>query len=276
MAIPIILDTDIGDDVDDAYCLTLAARWADVDLVAVTCCWRGTLLRAKLAKKLLDDIGASDVPVYASNHLIHRSPQLDWAADYPYEPPSETAAEAIVRLANERPGELTLVTIGPLDNLRKAVELDPHLGKKLKRVVSMVGRVGPNPDNPELEYNARCDPTGTRTLFNLGTELIVGNFDVTSRARLTDPWMSRLKQAGKPWTDNLVKLTELWGHGVPVLYDPMALSLLTNPFCQLEPARIQVDEEGRTIPVEGEPNCLMTADANVEGFLDWLVKTISE
>ncbi len=275
-AIPIILDTDIGDDVDDAYCLTLAAKWPRADLLAVTCCWSGTLLRAKLAKKLLDAMDRSEVPVYSSNKEIHHSTQLDWVEDYPYDPPDETAAEAIVRMVNERPGEVTLVTIGPLDNIRRAVELDPDLGRKVKKVVSMVAWLGNDPENPPLEYNARCDPKGTQTLFNMGAELLVGNFDVTSRARLTDPWMSRLKAAGKPWTDNLVKLTELWGHGVPVLYDPMALSLIDNAFCELKPMRIEVDDEGHTIQVQGEPNCLMTVDANIEGFLDWLVDTISK
>ena len=274
--IPIILDTDIGDDVDDAYCLTLAARWPAIDLVAVTCCWKGTLLRARLAKKLLDAMGLSDVPVYSSNKSVHTSPQLEWAEDYPYDPPDETAAQAIVRLVNERPGELTLVTIGPLDNIRRAVEIDPDLGTKLKKVVSMVGWLGTDAAKRPLEYNARCDPAGTRALFSLGTELIVGNFDVTSRARLTDPWMSRLQAAGKPWTDNLVELTKRWGHGVPVLYDPMALSCVQNSFCELKPMYIVVDDVGHTIPADGLPNCLMTVDANVEGFLDWLVATISQ
>ncbi|MCD6352250.1 MAG: nucleoside hydrolase, partial [Armatimonadetes bacterium] len=64
--LPIILDTDIGDDVDDAYALVLAGRWTEVDLVAVTCVWRGTLTRGHLARKLLDLMDLRDVPVYTA------------------------------------------------------------------------------------------------------------------------------------------------------------------------------------------------------------------
>ena len=274
--VPIIIDTDIGDDVDDAYCLVLAARWPEVELVAVTPCYLGTLLRAKLCRKLLDIAGAPHVPVFSANREVHRAPQLTWAEDVDWEPPEETAPEALVRLASERPGELTLVTIGPLTNIKHAAEIDPHFGRKYKRIIAVMGALGEDPANPPHEYNARCDPEGARALFDLGADLVVANVDVTSRARLTEPWMSRLRAVGQPWTDALVKLTELWGGQVPILFDPMGLSCVVNRFCQFQPMRLKIDDEGRTVRVDGEPNCLMAVDGDVPGFLDWYVETVSK
>lgn len=270
MPVPIILDTDAGDDVDDAYAICLAARWPAVRLLAVTCVWGPTLSRAKLARKLLDLCGARDVPVFSADTKEGSNPQLDWAADYPYQRPDESAAEAIVRIVNENPGRITLVTIGALSNAAKALELDPNLPDKLHRLVIMGGLVG----QPAPEYNARCDPPATQRVFACGADITMVGLDVTMKARLIDPWMKRLREAGKPWTQALEKLTEVWPHDIPILHDPLALSCVSMNFCKFEPMHIEVDSEGRTQQVEGEPNARVAVDVDADGFLDWYVATV--
>ena len=88
-----------------------------------------------------------------------RSPHYSygsWAEDHTWYPPEETAPEAIVRLANERPGELTLVAIGPQRNVAEALRLDPTAARKLKSFVCMAGSYkigyGGAPE-PHAEWN---------------------------------------------------------------------------------------------------------------------------
>ncbi len=276
--IPIVLDTDLGDDVDDAYALVLAARWEAVDLVAVTCAFGPTLARARMASKLLGVLGRGEVAVFAADDQLGENGQLNWAADHAYEAPAETAAEAIVRLAKERPGELTLVPIGPLTNVGKALDLDPELGRKLKRIVLMGGFVDPSrrPDRSTAEWNIHCDPAAARKVFRSSAELVMVGLDVTLQARLEEPWMTRLQAAGKPWTRALVELTAAWGHGVPTLHDPLALSCVAEGFCEFEPMRIEVDAEGRTLVEPGEANVMAAVGADADAFLDWYTEVVSQ
>ncbi|MGD9519997.1 MAG: nucleoside hydrolase [Armatimonadota bacterium] len=275
-AIPIILDTDIGDDVDDAYALVLAAKWEAVDLVAVTCAFGPTLSRARLASKLLGILGRGEVPVYAADDREGENGQLNWAAGHTYEAPSETAPEALVRLARERPGELTLVPIGPLSNVGRALELDPELGRRFKRIVLMGGLVDPSarPDFPQAEWNIRCDPAAARRVFQSGAELVMVGLDVTLQVRLEEPWMKRLEAADKPCTRALMELTALWGHGVPTLHDPLALSCVERQFCRMKPLRVEIADDGRTLVELGEANVMAAVEVDAEGFLDWYTATI--
>ncbi len=275
--IPMILDTDIGDDIDDAYALALAARWPAVKLEAVTATFGPTLSRARLARKLLDLMGRQDVPVYAADDKLGSTSQLDWAADYAYTRPVETAPEFLARTANERPGELTLVTIGPLPNLGAALDLNPELGRRYKRFVMMAGWIHESysPDTKNPEWNVVADIASAQKVFTSGADLVMIGLDVTMKAQFGEPWQQKLAAAGKPWCDALLELTKLWGHGVPTQHDPLALSMVAGDFCKMERMRLEVDAEGQTKQVPGEPNALAALAVDANRFLDWYVETVS-
>lgn len=277
-AIPIVLDTDIGDDIDDAYALVLAARWPKVRLEAVTTAHGPTLSRARLARKLLDICGRVEVPVYPADDREGETPQFGWAADYSYSRPAQSAAEALVRMANERQGELTLVPIGPLTNLGRALDLDPDFGRKLRRIVLMGGWVyrGYTPESTEPEYNIRSDVPAAKRVFSCGGDLVMVGLDACMETRFTAEWQDRLAASGKPWAEALLELTRRWPGQVPILYDAITLSTVAEGFAQLEPMRIEVQDDGQTRPVEGEPNCLAAVGADAQAFLEWYVTTVSQ
>ena len=83
---------------------------------------------------------------------------------------AEHAANALVRLANEAPGELTLVSLGPLTNLALAVNLDPDLPGKYRRLVVMGGavRATGNMPRPSTEFNVACDPEAAAVVLAAG------------------------------------------------------------------------------------------------------------
>src|SRR5687768_3927700 len=112
----VIFDTDIGDDIDDAYALVQVASAPNVQLLGVTTAFGQTGERAVLAAKLLHVMGRDDVSVYAGRRgpaEIRR--QYDWARGYQSRAIQEEAAVDFMRREIERaPGEITLIAVGPL------------------------------------------------------------------------------------------------------------------------------------------------------------------
>src|SRR3954454_20755295 len=138
MVTNIILDTDIGTDVDDCLALALIVSSPELKLVGVTCVYGDTDLRARMVTKLLQLRGMSDVPVMAGvrKPLLNKR-SVYWAghegeglltpADdhLPYS--SDPAVDFIIRSAHENPGQIHLIGIGPLTNIAQVLLRDPQI-----------------------------------------------------------------------------------------------------------------------------------------------------
>ena len=198
---PVILDTDIGDDIDDAFALALALRSPELKLIGITTAYGDTDLRAKLVDRYLVEVGRSDIPVdigvptphtnvftqaaYAKPKLspiVRCALQATSDSQIPtpqrekdrYEECKKDRYDAVgflLRNAKEHPGEITLIAIGPLFNIQAAIERDPATFRKLKRVVMMGGSLYRGYDDmksgahqpPEAEWNiAAIQPGSTR------------------------------------------------------------------------------------------------------------------
>src|SRR5262249_27868961 len=167
----IVLDTDIGSDVDDALALGLALASPELDLVAVTTVSGDTTVRARIAARLLALAGRADVPVYAGCSeplgggagfawFGHEGEGLLDGARGAVAP--EHAVDALLRLFREQDG-LELVTIGPLTNVAEALERDPALARRVVRLTAMGGwlrevAIGGNRLPPAVDYNLCSDP----------------------------------------------------------------------------------------------------------------------
>src|SRR4029079_18683512 len=153
----VLLDTDIASDIDDAWALGLLVTQPNVSLVGVTITDGNTAARAKVACKLLHVVGRDDVPVAVGRQT--RPPkdfdyQFSWAEDFTAKQPVSTpAADFIVDTLRKHPGEITLIAVGPLQNVADALRKEPRLGQLAKRIVLMSGSIGANagtaPRTPE-------------------------------------------------------------------------------------------------------------------------------
>lgn len=213
---PVIVDTDGG--VDDCTALWYAATEAALDLVAVTTV-RGVVdadQAAANAAKVMHAAGRSDVPIatganvalgpvpaIATTERIHGVDGLGDCGipDAPFGPGREPADEIICRLARERPGELTLVAVGPFTNVARALRRDPELPSLLRGLVVMGGVAHP-PGNalPWAEYNMAFDPTASSEMVQgpwPRPPLMVG-LDVTHRATLGDDEFALLAEERTP------------------------------------------------------------------------------
>ncbi|HZZ56241.1 MAG TPA: nucleoside hydrolase [Opitutaceae bacterium] len=173
-ATPVVLVTDIGTDIDDSWALALALRSPDLDLKLVVTDPADTLYRAKVAAKLLEAAGRSDVPIALGDNSGTRADDnktLDpWVAgfdlrSYPGRIDSD-GVSALVRFLRQSTQTVTVIAIGPAHSLAIALRRDPSIAAHA-RLVGMFGSFdhGYGGGPPGAEFNVKVDPAGLRTVL---------------------------------------------------------------------------------------------------------------
>ena len=276
-----MIDTDIGDDIDDAFALGLAVSSPELEILGVTTAWGDTSLRAQLAERLLIEAGQSCIPVAVGIPTQSKTPftQAKWAEGGPASKPHPQAVAFILRQIAQHPGEITLVAIGPLTNLAAAIERDPATFRKVQRVVLMGGSIrrgyddlGYTPDRgPQPEYNIVCDISAAQKLFSSGVPIAMMPLDST-QLKLDEIKRAILFGAGTPLTDALTLLYHEWGQQTPTLFDVMAVAYVVEPkLCPMEPLHIEVDKEGYSRPTGGPVNASVCLDSDPERFFHFVL-----
>jgi inosine-uridine nucleoside N-ribohydrolase len=293
-----ILDTDIGDDIDDAFALALALRSPELRLLGITTAYGDTEMRARLVDRFLDEVGVN-IPVTAgiatpnTGHMTQAA--YAWrglrfgVADPTKEWKHADGVEFLLAQIREHPGQITLISIGPLKNVGAAIERDPATFRQLKRVVLMGGSVyrGYNDwktgaeQPPSREWNIRADPAGAKALLAVGVPVFIMPLDST-QIRLETKEREAIFSHGSPLTDQLTLLYHEWLGGYPdhalepTLFDPVAVTYAFRPdLCPATPMRLEIDDKGFTRPVEGAPNAQVCLKSDEKGFLELLVGRIT-
>ena len=257
--IPILLDTDIGTDIDDAYAVALIARSPELELLGVTTVSGDTHARARLAAKLLWEAGLRRVPVVAGEPGRPLPiEQTRWARDFrsPQLRPG-SAVNFLDATLRRMPGTTTIVAIGPLTNIAALLQKDPAIARKISRIVLMGGSVyhgyGDDP-TPVAEYNIAADPAAAQKVFSSGVHILMVPLDVTAMLQLRAPDRHRVFTHLSPVTDALAVLYNLWNQRTPTLFDPMAVAMVIDPsLCQTKPLNVQVDANGFTHVADSKP-----------------------
>src|ERR1035438_4505614 len=159
----VIIDTDIGDDIDDAFAVALALRSPELKILGVITAFGNTELRARLVDRYLAAVGRSDIPVEAG--VTTQTDNVMTQAAYARRAADRKHPDGVAFLLDQiraHPGQITLIAIGPLINIGAAIARDPATFRHLKRVVMMGGSVyrgygdvkpGEQPRPPEAEWN---------------------------------------------------------------------------------------------------------------------------
>lgn len=283
-----ILDTDIGDDIDDAFALALLLKSPEVKLLGITTEYGDSELRARLLDRYLSAAGVAGLPV-AVGRATPQSNKFTQAAYANREPDHAhpQAVDFLLQQIQAHPGEITLIAIGPLVNVQDAVARDPETFRKLKRVVMMGGSVYRGYDGggfphaaPEPEWNIARDPEGAKALLASGVPVYMMPLDST-QVRLDSAERERMFSFGSPVTDQLTLLYHQWVAGTdshaadPTLFDPVAAAYAIRPeLCPMNPLRLEVDDKGMTRPVQGQPNAQVCTASDEKAFLSFLTGRI--
>jgi inosine-uridine nucleoside N-ribohydrolase len=277
---PVIIDTDVGDDIDDAFALAIALHDPRLQVIGVTTAWGDTWTRTLLVRRLLATLGRKDVVVAQGPKTPNNVPftQKKWAEGATDRTPPPDAIEFIRDQVNRRPGQITLIALAPLSNIEALQKQAPDALHKLKQVALMGGSIyagynlgGAVPTaRPNAEYNIASAPRGLTLLLESGVPVRMFPLDST-QIKFDEVRRDRLFAYGSPASDALAllyhqwRLLNAWGQITPTLFDAIPVVWLLQPAaCPLKPMRIEVDARGYTRPVTGAPNvavCL-TLDEN--------------
>lgn len=279
---PVIFDTDIGTDIDDAYALVALIQRPELELLGVTTVSGDAMARARLAAKLLSVAGGkwSSVPVYPGiSTATQYMKQVEWADGF--KSPNlhdEGGIDFMRRQINARPGEITLIAVGELTNIAALLESQPGIGKKIKAISLMGGAVHrgyATGSKPEPEWNIKSNAAAARTVFTSGVPLLVAPLDSTADLKLTPEMRVELFSRGVPITNALAALNSIWRHTNtwkgenPTLFDVLAVELVAPPTpYKLTSLNIEVAADGLTKPMKGgEANAQVALEVDVPAFM---------
>lgn len=264
----LVIDTDPG--VDDAHAIMMAFAHPEAQVEALTTVAGNVSLERTTANVCtILDVLEQDVPIYAGcdRPLLMRPTDAsyvhgkDGLGDSGH-PPSkrrvagEHAVNALVRLANELPGELTLVAIGPLTNLALATRLDPKLPDKYRRLVVMGGAIrGMGNVMPSAEFNVYTDPEAAAIVFDAWPGLTLVSWETTLAHGLTLKQVETLMAVDSPRAAFFRRITQrtieyihqVLGRHELLMPDGLAVAVALEPDIvrNVEAHYVQVELAGR-------------------------------
>lgn len=248
----VILDTDIGSDIDDAVCLAYLLAQPECELLGITTVTGEPGERAKLASVLCKAAGKR-VPIYPGADLpllipprqpkCHQATALSrWEHDAAF--PEGEAVEFMRHTIRAHPGEVTLLAIGPMTNLALLFAVDPQIPRLLKGLVMMIGWFWDQPTAQDNgEWNSILDPHASAMVFRAPVPLhrSVG-LDVTRQVTMDADQVRQRFQRGllRPVLD----FAEVWFEGSEriTFHDPLAATtLFDDQICSFQRGQVQVE-----------------------------------
>ncbi|MGB7844757.1 MAG: nucleoside hydrolase [Candidatus Acidiferrum sp.] len=287
----VIIDTDIGDDIDDAFALGLALQSRELKVLGIMTAWGNTPLRARLVGRFLEEAGRQEIPIAVGIEKYPARGKLTFSqeryAERGQEKKLPEAVDFLLEEIRKHPGEITVIAIGPETNLGATIERDAETFRKLKRVVLMGGSVYRGYEgfehptvipHAQPEWNILCDIPAARRVFASGVPLYVMPLDST-QIRLQDLERTRIFSNGTGLTDALALLYYQWAASVkqptPTLFDAVAVAYAIKPeLCPTTPLRLRVDDEGNTKVETGEPNAQVCLRSDSDRFFEFYMPRI--
>lgn len=265
MAQPVIIDTDIGTDVDDAYAIALLVNCPEVKIEAVTTVWADAGLRGRIARKLLDSLGRSDIPVAVGENaplnperqafLMGHEGRGVFDGEEDLHLSDISAGKLIESLLVNHPNEIKVLLIGPQTNLGKLLSEKPELASLVKEFVVMGGMPFYGPKEMErlgerpLDYNLVADPEAARVVFDSGAPITMVGLNATMPTLLRENHVERLKKHCSPATDLLYTMTAEWlriiGRDETPMHDPLAVTAaFTLEFLDTMMLNVSIETKG--------------------------------
>jgi len=296
--VPVILDTDIGDDIDDTWALALALKSPELDVKLVLTDFGDTEQRARLVARVLELAGRTDIPIgIGIKENDDPGPQAEWVRGYDLAKyPGRVLKDGVQALvdtvmASNEP--MTLVAIGPPRNLQAALEREPRIAGKL-RLAGMFGSIHRGYDGkaPEPEWNVKARVGAARAVLGAPwREAIVTPLDTCGRVQLSGERYARVRGSSDPLLRGLIEAYGVWCRNrdwcakdptfvtakSSTLFDTVAVYLaISQALVKTETLGVRVTDEGMTVP---DPTARKVAWAtewtDLAGFEEWLTARLT-
>ena len=285
----VILDSDIGTDVDDILALAFLLGSPEIRLEGVTTVYGDVELRTRIVRKVLTLRDRLDVPVHSGigAPLLGRDPVywpghegagiLGAGDDLPAL--SEThAVDFLIERVMTNPGEITLLAVGPLTNIAAAIVREPRFAGSLRQLTIMGGKIDTSKHaSGPAEHNIGSDPEAAHIVFSSGAAIDLVPIDVSLRVLIRQHGVNVLRSAGTPYHLALAGQIERYPKfmergGSTFLHDPLAaLSLLKPDLLGWTPYHIDIELTGthtRAMVVARAPDDRRPTTARVALDLD--------
>jgi len=235
----VVLDTDIGTDVDDALALASLVGSDHVDLVGVTTVYGDTVLRARIAAGLMSMTEVQGAPVVPGEGLPRSSKPIWTSGDEERNlavlPEGEikadiSAAQFLVDASYEHAGELFVIAVGPSTNIAAAIELDPAFAHNVRQLLVMGGDFGDG--NRVAEHNFASDAFSAAIVFESDLSIVVAGLDMTTQTQFGTASLNDFQtcgQLGAAMADQVHAWWRFLGQDWNNPHDPTIALWLTNP-----------------------------------------------
>lgn len=301
--IPVVLDTDIGTDIDDTWALAMMLRCPELAPRLVLTASGDTSYRARLAAAVLAAAGRDRVPlgIGPSTSLppgTIRRPQAQLADSVDLDAYLGTVhadgVAALVDCVMGSPERVTVIAIGPMTNVAAALAAEPRIVENA-RLVAMLGSVRKghfDSPAPEREYNVLCDVPACRAVLAADWEVTITPLDTCSTVLLSgeryeairrspDPLLRTVMDTYREWVEASADQLDGYGddvHGADMvgrctslLYDTVAVYLAyEESLLEIERLPLAVEDDGMTRVSPGAPEVRVATAWRGDGFLDHL------
>lgn len=294
---PVIMDADIGDDIDDTWALLMLLRMPELDLRLAVGDYGNALYRGRLFGKLLQVTGRTDVPIglgLGKDDLPGQ--QSDWIGDYQLSDypgtVHEDGVQAIINVIQASSEPVTLLCLGPVPNIAEALRREPAIAANA-RFVGMYGSIYTGyagAPEPAAEYNVREDPRSLQAVFAAPWDCAIAPLDSCGTVVLDGPGYERLYQSNDPWLQALMANFRAWLPGAPyvdpnldttktstTLFDTVAVYMAAHTeLLEMQRLPLRVTDDGFTVVdnENGRPVDCAIGWHNLEAFEQRLVATL--
>ena len=290
-SIPVILDTDIGDDIDDTWALCMLLGSPELDLKLVVVAADDTPVKARLLAKILTQAGRTDIPIgigpKTGTTAINQSAWLgDYALDQYKGKVHPDGVQALVDTVKQSKEKIAICVIGPQTNLAEALKRDPGIAQNA-RIVSMAGsvHVGYNgKQGRDPEWNVFKDIPAARAVFAAPWEITIAPLDTCGTLILKGDKYAKVAAAKTPRAVTVMENYAQWKNRKSyaatessVLFDTEAVYLIfAESLVEMETVALRIDDKGNTVPdKQGRPVRCALRWKDMAGFEDLLVSRLT-
>jgi inosine-uridine nucleoside N-ribohydrolase len=306
---PVIFDTDICDDIDDTWALSVLLQSPELDCKLITTAVRDTEAKARVVAKFLDKVGRTDIPIGIGVKQPGDSwRQTGWAQDYDLSSyPGRVlkdGVQAIIDTIMNSPTRVILIAVGPLPNISAALKREPRIAQK----ASFVGMHGSvylgysGKDKPDAEYNVAQNAEAAQRVFTAPWPMTITPLDTCGRVALTGDKYQKVLQHNSVLARTLLENYRLWfrdglrdrqdlddagrvratdeklNKSSTTLFDTVAIYLaISRDLTRIERLPIRITDDGftRVEPGAKEVDCAVQWQS-LDGYETWLVERLTK